>query len=88
MSDSEHTAASLGHSEELSVKHSVGEPIPEFPQPPEEGTKVPSAIARQYAGDVFPHQPAGAVAFSQGKINEGEIAARVIQPLSESCDGK
>jgi hypothetical protein len=44
-SDNEHTAASLGHSEILSVKHSVGEPIPELNQRPEEGTKVPSASA-------------------------------------------
>jgi hypothetical protein len=43
-SDNEHTAASLGHSEILSVKHSVGEPIPEFDQAPENGTKVPSSV--------------------------------------------
>jgi hypothetical protein len=43
MSDNEHTAAALGHSEELSVKHSVGEPIPEFDHAPENGTKVPSS---------------------------------------------
>ncbi|MBP9756650.1 MAG: hypothetical protein KBD40_16770 [Phenylobacterium sp.] len=41
VSDNEHTTAPLGHSEELSVKHSVGEPIPELAQRPEEGTKVP-----------------------------------------------
>jgi hypothetical protein len=40
----EHTAALLGHSEELSVKNSVGEPIPEFCQPPEEGSKRPSSV--------------------------------------------
>jgi hypothetical protein len=43
-SDNEHAAASLGHSEVLSVKHSVGEPIPEFDQAPENGTKVPSSV--------------------------------------------
>jgi len=43
VSDNEHTAASLGHSKELSVKNSVGEPIPEFDQPSEEGSKVPSS---------------------------------------------
>jgi hypothetical protein len=42
MSDNEHTAAALGHSEELSVQHSVSEPIPEFCQRPEEGAKIPS----------------------------------------------
>jgi hypothetical protein len=44
VSDNEHTTASLGHSKVLSVKHSVGEPIPEFDQAPEYGTKVPSSI--------------------------------------------
>jgi hypothetical protein len=43
ISDNEHTAAALRYSEELSVKHSVGEPIPEFDQAPEDGTKVPSS---------------------------------------------
>jgi hypothetical protein len=45
VSDNEHTAAALGHSKELSVKHSVGPPIPEFAQAPEYGTKVPSFVA-------------------------------------------
>ena len=43
-SDNEHTAAALGHSKELSVKNSVGEPIPELPQHPEEGSKIPPAV--------------------------------------------
>jgi hypothetical protein len=44
VSDNEHTAAALGHSEVLSVKHSVRETIPEVFQRPEDGTKVPSSI--------------------------------------------
>jgi hypothetical protein len=44
ISNNEHTAASLGHSEVLSVKDSVREPIPEFDQRSEEGTKVPSFV--------------------------------------------
>jgi len=43
VSDNEHTTASLGHSEVLSVQDSVGELIPEFCQRPEEGTKIPSS---------------------------------------------
>jgi hypothetical protein len=50
MSDNEHTASALGdgalqavHSDVLSVQNSVGEPIPEFDQSPEDGTKVPSS---------------------------------------------
>jgi hypothetical protein len=44
ISDNEHTAAALCHSGVLSVKNSVGEPIPEFCQHPEEGSKIASAV--------------------------------------------
>jgi hypothetical protein len=86
VSDNEHTAASLGHSEILSVKHPVCEPIPEDCQPSEEGTKVPSSSGGQNAGDVLPDQPVGAISFSNGKIGKHEVATRVIQSFSESCD--
>jgi hypothetical protein len=43
ISDNEHTSAPLGNSKVLSVKHSVGEAIPELNQRPEDGTKVPSS---------------------------------------------
>jgi hypothetical protein len=88
MSDNEHTAASLGHSEVLSVQHSVGEPIPEFDQPPEDGTKVPSSVARQNAGDVLPHHPAGPCAVSKPKKLEGQVAAVVSQSSSEARDAE
>jgi hypothetical protein len=51
MSDNEHTASSLWdgvrvavHSGILRVQHSVGEPIPEVAQRPEEGAKRPSVV--------------------------------------------
>jgi hypothetical protein len=44
MSDNEHAAPALGHSEILSVKNSVGEPIPALPQRPEEGAKVAASV--------------------------------------------
>jgi hypothetical protein len=44
MSDNEHTPASLWHSEMLSVKNAVGEPIPAFRQAAEEGAKRPSSV--------------------------------------------
>ena len=51
MSDNEHTAASLWDSPReaecshvLSVQHSIGEAIPEFDHPAEDGAKVPSAV--------------------------------------------
>jgi hypothetical protein len=44
VSDNEHTAAALGHSEVLSVKNSVCEPIPEFAHPSKEAGKVESSV--------------------------------------------
>ncbi len=44
-SDNEHAAPSLAHSEVLSVQDSVGPPIPEFSQRPEDGSKIPSLVA-------------------------------------------
>src|SRR3546814_17647761 len=57
ISDNEDATAPLGNSEVLSVENAVGEPIPEFAQRPEEGAKLPSAGAGQYARDVFPDRP-------------------------------
>jgi hypothetical protein len=42
-SDNEDATAPLWNSEVLSVKNSVGEPIPEFCQRPEDGAKIPPA---------------------------------------------
>src|SRR3546814_13414364 len=84
--DNEQTAASLGHSKVLSVKHSVGEPIPEFDQPPEEGSKIPSAVRRQDAGDVLPNQPLGPIAVSHCKIDKGEVAAWIGKSLAERSE--
>jgi hypothetical protein len=44
VSDNEHTAAALCHSEVLSVKNPVGEPIPELAQRPEEDSKIFSSV--------------------------------------------
>lgn len=84
MSDNEDAPPSLWNSEVLRVKHSVGEPIPEFSQAPEKGTKVPSSVRRQDAGDVLPHQPSGAEAVSQPKIFERELTALITHSFSES----
>jgi hypothetical protein len=86
ISDNEHTAAALWYSEVLSVKHSVGEPVPEFDQAPENGTKVPSSSGRQDAGDVLPNQPLGAQSLSQPKIFEGQVTTVVSQSASEAGD--
>jgi hypothetical protein len=93
ISDNEHTPSSLGnrsgmavHSHKLSVKHSPCVPIPEFAQAPEKGSKIPSSVRRQDAGDVLPYQPAGAISFSNGKIGEHEASSRVSQAFAKPRD--
>jgi hypothetical protein len=44
MSDNEDATAALGNSNVLSVKNSVGEPIPELPQDSDKEAKRPSSI--------------------------------------------
>jgi hypothetical protein len=72
----------------LSVKYAVGEPIPHFPQPSEEGSKSPSSVNRQDAGDILPDHPTGPQAVNKAKECEREVATRVIQSLSESGDAE
>jgi hypothetical protein len=72
----------------LSVQHSVGEPIPEFDQRPEEGTKVPPSSRRQDTGDVFPDDPTGLELVSQAKKGESEVAPGVGKSFSEAGDGE
>jgi hypothetical protein len=84
ISDNEHTAASLGNSKELCVQDSVGPPIPDLPQRPEEGTKIPSGSAGQDAGDVFPDNPFRLVSVCNSEVGEHEVATRISQSFSES----
>src|SRR4051794_24334293 len=86
MSDNEDATASLGDSEVLSVQDPVGPPVPEFPQRPEEGSKVPSSVRRQDAGDVLPDDPARAEASSQSEILQGQFATVVVQSSSQPGD--
>jgi hypothetical protein len=88
ISDSEDATPALGYSEVLSVQDSVGPPIPEFFQAPEEGSKVPSSARRQDSGHILPHHPAGACAASKSKKLKGQVATVVIQSTSESGDGE
>lgn len=89
ISDNEHTSPSLGHcpvvsmcSTELSVKNAVGEPIPALRQPREEGSKIPSSVARQHSGDILPNDPTGLVSANNCKIGEHEVATRIVQSFS------
>jgi len=58
MADNEHTAAALGHSVELSVKHPPSPQIPEFCQRSEENAHVSLVSRGQKTGDIFDNNPA------------------------------
>jgi hypothetical protein len=88
MSDNEQALAPLGNPEVLSVQDSPGVPIPEFFQPSEEGSKVPSAARRQDTGDVLPDHPLGPQVTSNSKKLKGQVATRVIHSCSESGDAE
>ena len=88
MSDNEHATAPLWNSEVLSVENAISEPIPEFPQPSEDGAKVPSAARRQDTGDVLPYQPTGASAISKAEIFERQVTTLVIQSASKPGDAE
>jgi len=88
MPDNEDATTSLGHSEVASVQNSVGEPVPELSQRPEEGTKVPSSSRRQHAGDVLPDDPPRLKFLNKSEIDERQVTARVIQSSAESGDAE
>ncbi len=88
MSNNEDAAAALGHSEELSVQNSVSDPVPEVSQRPQHGSKRPSPVDRQDAGDVFPNNPARSKPRSQPEILQREVAARVIHSNPPSSNGE
>jgi hypothetical protein len=89
MSDNEDSTAALGDSKVESVQHSVGVPIPELPQEPEDGTKVPSVVGRHRSRDVLPDDPPGLPASSQiaqkSEIGKGELTARIIEAKPASA---
>jgi hypothetical protein len=84
MSDKEDATAALGHSEELSVQHSLGATIPEFRQRPDDRAKVPSAVRGQYTGDVFKDDPPRPQSSSKPGKLDGQVATRVIQSAAFS----
>ena len=88
MSDNEDAPPPLWYSGKLSVQHPVGPPVPELPQRPEEGTKVPSLSAATDAIDVLPYHPAGAYLVNKSKKDEGQVSTGVGHALAESGDGE
>ena len=73
-------------SDPLSVEHAISPPIPQVPQRPEEGTKIPSSVGRQDAGDVFPDNPSRPEMFSDFQVGEHEPSPRVFESPPEAGD--
>ena len=86
--DNEDSTTTLGNSEVLCVQHSVGPPIPELAQRPEEGSQDPSSVNRQDTWDVFPNHPTGSKVGNDAKVGEGEVSAWVVKSFAESSDGE
>jgi hypothetical protein len=59
MSDNEHTAASLGHSEPLSVKHPPDHAIPEVNERGYDGCEISTTSRREEPGNILTDNPAG-----------------------------
>jgi len=88
IADNEHTAASLGDSEKLSVKDSPRDAIPALDHEPDEGRECESVVGRKDSGDVLPNHPAGADSASKAKKLDGQVTTRVIQSSSSAGDGE
>jgi hypothetical protein len=84
--DNEDSTATLGDSEVLSVQHSVSEPIPEFDQRPEEGTKIFSSVTTEQAWHVFKDDPSGLELISESKKDEGEVTPWVFHSSPKTGD--
>lgn len=86
--DNEHSTASLGDSEILSVQDSVGKMIPAVSQRLGKGTEVDPAVRGQASGNVFPKNPARCNFTSQVDKVEGQSAALSRKSGSLSGDGE
>jgi hypothetical protein len=81
MSDNEHTAAALGHSEILRVQHPPTDAIPELDQPLNDGGKVPSFVAAEKTGDILDDHPVRSNALK----NSVELVPQSGSLSSQSC---
>ena len=84
ISDNKDATASLGHSEKLRVKNSIRDPIPEDDHCPEDGTKIPSAVARQYSGDVLPKDPSRLESVEKSNKFKGEVTSLIFKPSTKA----
>ena len=88
MSDKEDSTAALGHCEELSVKRSPCEMIPDTIQRPDECPEVPSCRSGKSSRDVFPQEPSGLNLCHKSYKVHGQSAADVGKSASFSGDGE
>jgi len=87
MADNEHTAAALGHSVELSVKHPPSPQIPEFCQRSEENAHVSLVSRGQKTGDIFDNNPARSKLLKNSMELEPESGSLSSQALALSGNG-
>lgn len=82
-SDNDDATASLGDSEVLSVQHSVGDAIPAFAQPPEDGTHPPAVECHASSGTGEPPGPGPSSAGSSpNRVNSCDAAGVGAPPPS------
>jgi len=86
MSDNEHTAAPLRHSEPLSVKNCPGHAIPEFGERPYDRFKVSAASTREEPRYILSDNPGGAEFSNEPVILPPERATVISQTSAASCN--
>lgn len=72
MADNEHTAASLGHSEELRVQYPPRQTVPELVQRGQQASESLPALDRERSRDVLPHEPSRANLANASNVLEHE----------------
>jgi hypothetical protein len=86
MSDNEHTAAALRHSEVLSVKNRPGHAIPEFGERPDDCFKVAAVSTREEPRDILSDNPGGLDESNEPVILPPERATVSSQSCACSCN--
>jgi hypothetical protein len=86
MSDNEHTAAPLRHSEVLSVKNRPGHAIPEFGERPDDRLNVCAVSTREKPWDILSDNPCGVEASDEPVILPPERATVASQSAAVSCN--
>ena len=87
-SDNEDSTTVVGASEKSSVNRPIGPLIPEFFQPPEEGSKRPSSVRRQDTGDVLPQNNSRIRETNQSEEVKSQYATMIRESGSQSLDGE